>query len=66
MLLKELKAVEKGTINGQKEGNKYVNFIAIILIKKRLFKKGKIILFLAMSCLKHNLRELLQNTRFYI
>ena len=59
MLLKELKAVEKGTINGQKEGNKYVNFIAIILIKKRLFKKGKIILFLAMSCLKHNLRELL-------
>ena len=43
MLLKELKAVEKGTINGQKEGNKYVNFIAIILIKKRLFKKGKII-----------------------
>ena len=59
MLLKELKAVEKGTINGQKEGNKYVNFIAIILIKKRLFKKGKIILLLAMSCLKHDLRELL-------
>ena len=57
MLLKELKAVEKGTINGQKEGNKYVNFKAITLIKKRLFKKEKIILLLAMSFLKHDLRE---------
>ena len=57
MLLKKLKPVEKGTINGQKEGNKYVNFKAIILIKKRLFKKEKIILLLAMSFLKHDLRE---------
>lgn len=34
MLLKELKAVEKGTINGQKESNKYVNFIAVIFNQK--------------------------------